>query len=111
MTMIKEIITSEGIFKKSLAGKKVEMQGSYVYKQPEQSYADDARLYVPNEFPNAQFEIAFELGNFYLLKITRYVTHYYWAKKADVTIMGGKIRLYQAIASLFFKQGGVLNGY
>lgn len=110
--MIKEIMTSEGIFKKSLAGKKVEMLGSYVYIQPEQSYADDDRLYVPNEFPNAQFEIAFELGDFYLLKITRYRDWYYWAEKADVKILGGgKIRLYQAIASFFFKRGGVLNGY
>ncbi|WP_276804869.1 hypothetical protein [Lactobacillus hominis] len=105
--MIKEIMTSEGIFKKSLAGKKVEMLGSYVYIQPEQSYADDDRLYVPNEFPNAQFEIAFELGDFYLLKITRYRDWYYWAEKADVKILGGVKSAFIKLLHRFSLRGAV----
>ncbi|WP_276804572.1 hypothetical protein [Lactobacillus hominis] len=91
--MIKEIITSEGRFIKSLVGKKVNINDDYLYKQPEEGYSSDDRLYIPNEFVNAQFEIAGEIDNWYLITITSsFRPSYYWAKKADVKILGGVIR-------------------
>lgn len=88
--MIKEIMTSEGRFIKSLVGKKVNINDDYLYKQPEESYSSDNKLYIPNEFVNAQFEIAGEINDWYLIKNKNsYRNWYYWAKKSNVTIVRG----------------------
>ncbi len=110
--MIKEIITSEGRFIKSLVGKKVNINDDYLYKQPNNGYDYENQISWKQEYVDPQFEIAGEIDSWYLITIaSSFLPSYYWVRKTDVTIVGGgKIRLYQTFASFFFKKGGVLDG-
>lgn len=87
--MIKEIITSEGLFKKSLVGKSVSLNFNTLYVRPETSF-DSSKIVHLNDSYQYNCSIVGEIEDwFYIQAKAQYRTEYGWIQKNNVEILGG----------------------